>query len=257
MATSETDPPQPASESQTPPPRSSGGCLKAFVFISLAIIFSFTGLAFYFGKSLKDLVSDPKAFFGAFFTKRVTVDGNDVLLEIRRTHGDILEVASPTTSSESIRKTDTLKIAWGLFYAGTTVTEVRVQATFRFHVKLSEIKDARMQGNVLTITAPKPTPSLPVAIDTATMEKKADSGWARFNSSDQLSEMERSVTAELGERSVKKVEVVREVARKDIEEFVQKWIVGTNPAYRDQIHAIKVVFADEDASRIKTETPLP
>ncbi len=232
----------------------SGGCLKALVIVCLGALVCLTALAFFVGATVREMFTDPAGIVRNFFKQRTVVDGSQVLLEIKRTHGDNLEVASPTTTMEIVRTTDTKSL--GPLYLGTTVTEVRVPTTYRFHIKLSEIKDAKMDGNVLTITVPRPIPALP-AIDTSRMEKRSDSGWARFNQGTQLSDTERSVTPELVKRAEKQVEVVREVARKDAEEFVQKWIVNNNPAYRDQIKAIKVIFPDEDASKVKTQTPLP
>jgi hypothetical protein len=69
--------------------------------------------------------------------------------------------------------------------------------------------------------------------------------------------MEKKISEGLGERAVKQAEVVREHARKDIEEFVQRWIVDNNPKLREQIRAIKVLFPGESAEKVKSETLLP
>lgn len=250
----ESEAPKPAAP---PPPTGRGGCWKGVVIICLAFIASFTGLAFYMGKSMKDMIGNPAELIRSFFQGKVTVTASNILLEIGRTHGDLLEVASPTKTMEVFTQSDSRMAAWGKIYLGTTVTEIKVPATYRFTVKLSDMKDARLEGNVLVITAPEIKPSLPVAFDTGGIEKKSDSGWARFNSAEQLADHEKNLTASLATRATHQVGVVREVARKDIEQFVQKWIVDNNPAYRDQIHAIKVVFPNEDASKIRTETVLP
>ncbi len=252
---SETDTPKP--DMASPPKASSGGCWKAFAIVGVVAILCFTGLALYLGKSLTEAFSQPGKLLSGFFTGEVKHTVSNVLLDIQRTHGDNLEVASPTTTMETFTKADSRLAAWGRIYLGTTVTEIKVPASYRFHVKLSEMKDAKLDGNVLIITAPEIRPSLPVAFDTAGVEKKSDSGWARFDGADQLAEMEKSISAGLGERAVKQVEVVREVARKDIEEFVQKWIVDNNPAYRGQVRAIKVLFPGETADKVSSETVLP
>lgn len=217
----------------------------------------FHRVALYVGMTLKEAFTEPGKLLSGFFSTEVKHSASQVLLEIQRTHGDSLEVASPTTTMETFTKADSKMAAWGKIYLGTTVTEIKVPATYRFHVKLSEMKDAKVEGNVLIITAPEIRPSLPVAFDTAGIEKKSDSGWARFNSEEQLAEMEKKISEGLGERAVKQAEVVREHARKDIEEFVQRWIVDNNPKLREQIRAIKVLFPGETAEKVKSETQLP
>jgi hypothetical protein len=53
------------------------------------------------------------------------------------------------------------------------------------------------------------------------------------------------------------VKTVRENARRDIEDFVQKWIVESHPDYRDRIKAVKVIFPGEDARVQEKGTPVP
>jgi hypothetical protein len=259
MSESQTDAPKAELTPSPAPeqPRGGGGWWKAFAIVAVTALLCFTGLAVYVGMSLKEAFTQPGKLLSGFFSSEVKQSASNVLLEIQRTHGDILEVASPTTTMETFTKADSRMAAWGKIYLGTTITEIKVPATYRFHVKLSEMKDARVDGNVLIITAPDIRPSLPVAFDTAGIERKSDSGWARFNGAEQLADMEKNITAGLNERAVKQAEVVRETARKDIEEFVQRWIVDNNPGLRDQIRAIKVLFPGEKADKVKSETLLP
>lgn len=262
MSESQTDAPEAKAEAEltpSPTPAKTGGGRgwKAFAIVAVTALLCFTGVALYVGMTLKEAFAQPGKLLSGFFTSEVKHSASQVLLEIQRTHGDHLEVASPTTTVETFTKADSKMAAWGKIYLGTTITEIKVPATYRFHVKLSEMKDAKVDGNVLIITAPEIRPSLPVAFDTAGIEKKSDSGWARFNSEEQLAEMEKKISEGLAERAVKQGEVVREHARKDIEEFVQRWIVDNNPKLREQVRAIKVLFPGETAEKVKSETLLP
>lgn len=243
--------------SPSPAKTGGGGWWKAFAIVTVTALLCVTGVALYVGITLREVFTQPGKLLSGFFSTEVKHSASQVLLEIQRTHGDNLEVASPTTTMETFTKADSKMAAWGKIYLGTTITEIKVPATYRFHVKLSEMKDAKVDGNVLIITAPEIRPSLPVAFDTAGIEKKSDSGWARFNSEEQLAEMEKKISEGLGERAVKQAEVVREHARKDLEEFVQRWIVDNNPKLREQIRAIKVLFPGETAEKVKSETLLP
>lgn len=236
------------------PQRSSGGCLRAFVILALGLIAAATVVALYFGESARQMIDKVT---GGFLTTQTTLKTEELLLEIGRTHGDILEVASPMKTVETFSKADVRFAAWGWVYLGAATSEIKVPATYRFHIKLSEIQHARIDDSVLVVTAPAIHPSLPVAFDTAAMEKKADGTWLRFDAEQQLAELERSITPALATRAQKHVSTVRENARKDIEEFVQKWIVESRPDYRAQIKAVKVIFPGEDARTVEKSTPLP
>lgn len=236
------------------PPAKSGGCLRAFVILALALIVAGTGIVFYFGESAKQFLG---RVTGGFLTTQTTLKTEQILLEIGRTHGDVLEVASPMRTMETFSKSDVRFAAWGWVYLGTATSEIKVPATYRFHIKLSEMKQARLDGSVLVITAPTIHPSLPVAFDTAAMEKKTDGTWLRFDAAQQLADLERTVTPALAARAKEHTNTVRENARRDIEEFVQKWIVDSHPDYRAQIKAVKVIFPGEDARMVEKSTPVP
>ncbi len=260
MARSEADPPTPEEElpEEEPAKKSSGssGCLKAFVIICLAVIASLTTLAIWVGATVKELFTNPAGIVRTFLKHRTGMNADAILLEIKRTYGDNLEVASPTRSMESIPLRDTRY--FGPLYLGTTVTEIRVPTEYRFHIKLSEIRDARLKGKEFTITVPKPVPVRP-SIDTGKLEKWTDEGWARFNAGEQLAKNEQTVTEELEKRAVERVEYIRETARKDAAEFVRKWIVERD--FGDTVDSIRVVFPDEDPDKVKaapvTKTPEP
>ena len=246
-----SDPNPPPQDAASP---KSSGCLRAFVIIVIALIAAGAGLMFYFGESAKQML---QKVTGGFFSTQSTVKVEEILLEIGRTHGDVLEVASPTKMMETFSKSDVRFAAWGWFYLGTAASEIKVPATYRFHIKLSEIKQARLDGGVLVVTAPTIHPSLPVAIDTSAMEKKTDGTWLRFDAAQQLADLEKNVTPALAARAKEHVNTVRETARRDIEEFVQKWIVDSHPEYRDAVKAVKVIFPGEDARTIDTSTFVP
>src|SRR6476646_4418337 len=88
----------------------SGGCLRALVLVTLAIIAAGTGLVLYFGESAKQAIHKVT---GGFMTSQVSVKTDEILLEMRRTHGDALEVASPMKTVETFSKSDVRFAAWG------------------------------------------------------------------------------------------------------------------------------------------------
>ncbi len=240
----------PAPAPVPPPEKSSRGCIWAIVIsfgLSIALLF---GAFVFFGEAARQFADKLTA---GFFSSKVEVTASQVLVEIGRTHGDVLEVASPTKTVEIMKRSDTRFAAWGWFYVGTATSEIRVPATYRFHIKLSEMKNARIENGVLSLTVPTIHPSLPVAFDTKGMEKRSGGSWLRFDADAQLADMEKNLTAELNARAVGHATNVKEAARKDIEEFVEKWIVQTHPVYQKQIHSVKILFDGEKAD----QTPIP
>jgi hypothetical protein len=248
-------PPSPAAPD--PPPQQAGGCGRSVLIVSLALIATVTGVVLYLGESAQKFLKDMIPWPEGLVTIQTTIKTEELLLEMGRTHGDILEVASPLKTMETFSREDTRYAAWGWVYLGTTTSEIKVPATFRFHIKLSEMTQARLDDSVLIVTAPVIHPTLPVAFDTAGMEKKTGGTWLRFDAAQQLADLEKSVTPALATRAQAHAKTVRENARKDIEEFVQKWIVESHPGYRDRIKAVKVIFPGEDARVQEQGTPVP
>ncbi len=236
------------------PRQSNTGCLRVMIWTMLGIIVAGAGTMIYIGNNVVAVMEKwPKGFMGG----SVTTHTSSILLEIGRTHGDVLEIASPLKTVELFSKTDTKTAAWGWVSLGTATSEIKVPATYRFHINLSELQHARIENRVLIVMAPMVRPTLPVAFDTAGMEKKSSGDWLRFDTADQLTVLEKNISAVLETRAHEHVLNIREQARKDMEEFVQKWIVETNPDYRKNIVAVKVVFPGENPASVKTEIPLP
>lgn len=242
-------------EDELPEPRSSKlGCMRIMFWTMLGIIVVGAGTMIYIGNNVATVM---KKWPGSFLGGTVTTNTSSILLEIGRTHGDVLEIASPLKTVELFSKTDTRTAAWGWVSLGTATSEIKVPATYRFHINLSELQHARIENRVLIVMAPMVRPTLPVAFDSAGIEKKSSGDWLRFDTADQLAVLEKNISPVLATRAQEHVLNIREQARKDMEEFVQTWIVKANPDYRKNIVAVKVVFPGENPASVKTELPLP
>jgi len=132
-------------------------------------------------------------------------------------------------------------------YLGTTVAEIRVPVSFRYHLRLSDPWRLAARDQVCLVLAPRIRPSLPPAIHTAEMERRAESGWARFDKNDQLDELERSMTPTLEQRArdPAHVQLVREACRQSVAAFVKKWLLREGQWRSDRFTSIVVVFPDE------------
>ncbi|RZJ16148.1 MAG: hypothetical protein EOO54_17575, partial [Haliea sp.] len=87
---------------------------------------------------------------------------------VMRSPGGLLEIATVTVYERFLR-TDT-KEFWG-FPLGTTVSIIQVPVTYRFHIEMAKEWPIQIDGTTATVRTADVKPSLPVAIDTAKMEK--------------------------------------------------------------------------------------
>jgi hypothetical protein len=170
--------------------------------------------------------------------------------------GARLELAS-FEAVEIFRSTDELRIGWDLIPLGTTVTEIRVPATYRYHLRFDEPWLLEVEGQSCVVHAPAIKPTLPPAIDTGRMEKFSERGWLRFNEEEQMEELEHSITAVLSDRAVdpRHLEMVRERCRLELAEFVRSWLLLEDHWRDDRFRSVTVIFADEATSEEALQPP--
>ncbi len=183
-----------------------------------------------------------------FITGNITTTFRESIPEISSTKGDILELAK-VRCDETFKRTDEKWAGWGWVYLGTTVAEIRVPVTFRYHIRLSNPWRLAARDQVCFVLAPAIRPTLPPAIHTDEMERNAESGWARFDKNDQLDTLERSMTPTLSQRAgdAAHLRLAREACRQSVADFVRKWLLREGQWRSDRFTTIIVVFPDEAA----------
>ena len=157
----------------------------------------------------------------------------------------ILETAT-CSIPETFTRTDS---AWLLnsIPLGTTVSEIRVPAIYRYHIGLYDPWALKTQGSVCIVYAPSFEPSLPPAIITDSMEKSTTAGWLRFNADVNLATLEKGITSELTARAGDKQhrDYVREASRQAVAEFVKNWLIKEDAWRQDRFHQVIVQFPDD------------
>lgn len=163
---------------------------------------------------------------------------------VMRTEGGLLEVATVRVL-ERFKRSDTKDIIW--IDLGTTVSEIQAEATYRFHIELKKEWPLVMRGKTCIVRAGELKPSLPVALNTATMEKNTTSGWARFNKMENLDALEKSLTPELETRvnSGRYHQLAMNAGRKTVAEFVKTWLIKEHQWRNDAQFKIVVIFPGE------------
>jgi len=187
--------------------------------------------------------------YGRLFARSVTetsvaASGIPVVM---RSAGGLLEIATVTVY-ERFKRTDT-KEFWGV-PLGTTVSIIQVPVTYRYHIEMAKEWPIYVNGKTAVVRAGDVKPSLPVAIDTARMEKYTQSGWARFNKDENLEMLERSITPELQTRA--NIPAIRQLAvdagRATVREFVTTWLLKEQGWNRDADSKVIVLFPAEPES---------
>lgn len=198
------------------------------------------------GSAIRDAVRELPSIAEKFQEGRITTTFIEGLPDAASTQGNILELAI-SENQEFFRREDSKLTLWGYLDLGTTVSEVRVPVTFRYHLRLTDPWRLSVRGNVCVVAAPRVRASLPPAIHTDRMEKSTSSGWGRFNKGENLAELERGLTPMLEERASdpRHLRLVREECRKSVAEYVRNWLAREDQWRRDRFTAVVVVFEDE------------
>jgi hypothetical protein len=163
---------------------------------------------------------------------------------VMRTKGGLLEVAT-VRALERFTREDSRDF-WGLDL-GTTVSQIQVPVTYRFHIEMAREWPIEVRGRTAVARAPAIKPSLPVAFDTTLMEKYTKAGWARFNKEENLAALERSMTPTLAERASGDAYrgLAEDAGRKTIAEFITTWLLKETDWKRDPAHKVVVLFPGE------------
>ncbi len=172
---------------------------------------------------------------------------------VTTTPGGLLETAT-VRMSEDFYRSDS-RSWWGV-YLGTTMSQIQVAVVYRYGVPLSDPAwRVVTRGPIAVVVAPSLRPSLPVAIDTATLRERTESGWARFDKDVQLDALRQSLSAELEGRAADqtRLALVVEASRRTIAEFAEQWLLARGEWRRGAFTSLKVYFADEVDEGLSTE----
>ncbi len=151
-------------------------------------------------------------------------------------------------ATEVFSRSDERRVMFDLVSLGTTVTEIRVPVTYRYHLRLDEPWHLDVRDHACLVQAPPIRPTLPPALHSDRMEKRISSGWLRFDDAEQMAALEYSLTPAFSARArnSRHLELVREICRQRVAEFVRGWLLTENHWRRDRFSSVTVVFADEN-----------
>lgn len=176
----------------------------------------------------------------------------------RLAHGDSLSLeVAVFEASETFTRSSERRALFDLLPLGTTVTEIRVPVTYRYHLRLDDPWQLRVRDRACLVVAPPIRPTLPPAIHTDRLEKRIDSGWLRFDDDTQMAELEASITPAVSARAGNPahLDLVREICRRRVAEFVRAWLLAEDHWREDRFTAVEVRFADEPDDELPAAAP--
>ena len=190
-------------------------------------------------------------------TGRLTVATADVPV-VMHTSGGRLEVAT-VTATEAFKLDAPPKSLLGVDM-GQTISNVQAKVVYRFHIEMAKEWPIKIQGTTAIVEAAEMKPTLPVAFDTATMEKQTRSGWARFDKHENMEELERRLSPKLEERAYGYKGLALESARKSVGDFVRTWLMKEGHSQQGAAYQVQVVFPGEpvpSATTGRSSSPSP
>ncbi|MDB5930743.1 MAG: hypothetical protein JWR60_2450 [Polaromonas sp.] len=172
-------------------------------------------------------------------------------IEVIRTPGGLLQV-STLRSAETFQATQDHDLM-GL-PLGKTTTQIRVPATFQYHVALAPEWKITRRDKALTVVAPRVRPTLPVAIDTTRMETLTSGAWSVLTGPANLAQLQQSISPGLAAKAASPAYIAlqREAARKTVTEFVTKWVLEQQGRKPSDGYTVRVLFADEPIEALGT-----
>jgi hypothetical protein len=181
-----------------------------------------------------------------FTTENITTTFLSALPRLAPDAGAKLELTAIQTT-ETLTRTSDRRVFFDLVPLGATVSEIRVPVVYRYHLSLDEPWRLEVAEHAVRVHAPAIRATLPPAIDTAGMEKRSSRGWLRFDSDDEMDELERHLTELLSRRAQDpdSIDLVRETCRRTVAEFVRNWLLAEEQWRSDAIRSVTVIFADE------------
>lgn len=179
-------------------------------------------------------------------TGNVTESFLAAIPKIQNSGGGKLEVAT-AEAVETFQRSDERRVLWDAFSLGTTVSEIQVPVTYRYHLRLEDPWRIEVAGPICTVYAPPIRATQPPAIHTEGMRKRVQEDMLRFDGDDQMAKLEKSITPRLRQmaQNPQHIDLVRDKARETVVQFVRQWLQLEDQWGDDGIQVIQVIFPDE------------
>ena len=146
------------------------------------------------------------------------------------------------TQTEIFKREEAGAMAWGWVPLPRVVVQAHAPVEYSYSIDLAAPWQLEREGDTLRMLAPPIEPNTP-ALDVSALTFYTLEGSIWRDEAAVREKLRQSLTASLKERAVDNEKLVREIGRKRLEEFVEKWLAVR---FSDgQNTHVKVVFPDE------------
>ena len=182
------------------------------------------------GQALSNIAASFKqGTFSTTFTSYATTISNQTRLQV-----------ATLRQTELITQTNQSSTAWGYVPLPDVVVEARAPVEYTYYLDLNAPWNFDLRDGHVLATAPPLHFNKP-AVDASAISYEVRKG--TFKTAEALDGLKRSVTSLVTLRAKENIPLVRENARKQTTEFVERWLMKN---FSDATnYPVKVIFADE------------
>ena len=141
--------------------------------------------------------------------------------------------------------------AWGLIPVPKVVVQAQAPVEYTYYVDFKELWEFRQHEKLITVIPPPLTPNTP-ALDVSALTFYTLEGSIWRDAGPVRERLRETFTSSLAKRARINAPLVREVSRREIAEFVEKWLAEKFGDARD--YRVKVIFPEEQAAPMPEKT---
>lgn len=185
------------------------------------------------------LFQDVQTVARAFREGRITTSFISYATEVQGTN--YLQVAT-LKEMEIFERTDSASVLWGRLQLPDVVVRAEAPVEYTYYLDLDADWSFLIEDQAVLVVAPPIQSNMP-AIDISAIRYQVREESLLRNEDEAIQNLQRGLTRLARGRAAENVKLVREISRKQTEEFVRTWLVSQ---YRDaDAYRILVEFADE------------
>lgn len=251
---------EPTARPPSPPPPARRAWAVAFAVVGVVAVLA--GASLYVFQSLRRLpgeaveggrrvLRDLEGIAAAFHEG--TIEIRFLSYATRVTGSSYLQFAT-VRQTEVFRRTDQATTLWGAWELPDVVVEATAPVETTYYLDLDEEWRFTREGDKITVVAPHPRFNAP-AVDASEIRYEVREAGLFRDTDAALARLKQGVTRMARHRARENLDLVRELGRRKVEEFVTNWLLQAFGDGGD--YDVEVRFADEVGTPgLRGETPL-
>ena len=187
----------------------------------------------------KELARDLTEVAAAFRQGRIEITFASYATSV--TGSSFLQFAN-LRQTEVFQRQDQASLLWGTLELPEVLVSATAPVEYTYYLDLDESWEFRLDGGTLLVRAPRIRHNRP-AVDASRIRYEVRESSLLRDEDEALAQLKQALTVMARQRAEEHVELVRELGRTKVREFVERWLAGSfgdGDSYR-----VEVRFADE------------